>query len=109
MINVKGKVVIITGASSGIGASTAKILAENGAKVVLAARRSERLEKLIQHIEKKGGIAVFKVTNVTIRNEMEELAKYAIEQFGKIDVLINNAGLMPLSPLHEKKFQNGNK
>jgi NADP-dependent 3-hydroxy acid dehydrogenase YdfG len=103
MLNVEGKVVIISGASSGIGESTAKVLAKNGAKVVLAARREERLKELTANIEKEDGVAIYKVTNVASHEEMEELASFAIDTYGQIDVLINNAGLMPISFLHEKK------
>lgn len=104
MFNVEGKVVILTGASSGIGESTAKELANQGARVVLAARREERLKALDASIEKQGGISIYKVTNVAVQEEMEDLARFAIEKFGQIDVLINNAGLMPLSFLSEKKI-----
>ena len=103
-MNIKGKVVILTGASSGIGESTAKELANQGAKVVLAARREERLKAIVESIEKQGGIAVYQVTNVTDQKEMEDLARFAIDTFGQIDVLINNAGIMPLSFLSEKKI-----
>ena len=103
MLHVEGKVVILTGASSGIGEATAKELANKGAKVILAARREERLKELQSTIEKQGGAAVYKVTNVASQEEMEELARFAIETYGQIDVLINNAGLMPLSFLSEKK------
>jgi NADP-dependent 3-hydroxy acid dehydrogenase YdfG len=104
MFNVEGKVVILTGASGGIGESTAKELANQGARVVLAARREERLKALDASIEKQGGISGYKVTNVAVQEEMEDLARFAIEKFGQIDVLINNAGLMPLSFLSEKKI-----
>ncbi|WP_141430437.1 SDR family oxidoreductase [Bacillus sp. 03113] len=104
MLNVDGKVVVLTGASSGIGEATAKVLANNGAKVVLAARREERLRDLKSNIDKQGGTAVFKVTDVTSHEEVDELASFANDTFGQIDVLINNAGIMPLSFLHEKKI-----
>ncbi|KXH81802.1 SDR family oxidoreductase [Sporosarcina sp. HYO08] len=104
MFNVKGKVVILTGASSGIGEATAKELANQGAMVVLAARREERLKALDASIKKQGGISVYKVTNVADQKQMEDLARFAIEEFGQIDVLINNAGVMPLSFLSEKKI-----
>ncbi|NGM82030.1 SDR family oxidoreductase [Paenibacillus sp. 7124] len=103
MLNVVGKVVILTGASSGIGEATAKVLANSGAKVVLAARREDRLRELKSVIVQEGGIAEYKVTDVASHAEVEELARYTIETFGRIDVLINNAGIMPLSFLHEKK------
>lgn len=105
MPNIQDKVVIITGASSGIGEATAKELASQGAKLVLAARREERLAKLQEEIQSTGGQAIYKVTDVTSHDQMEELAEYALKEFGKIDVMINNAGLMPLSPVHEKKIK----
>lgn len=103
MLNVEGKVVILTGASSGIGEATAKVLAKSGAKVMLAARREERLQELKSTIEEEGGIAAYQVTDVTSQEEVEELARFTLDTFGRIDVLINNAGVMPLSYLHEKK------
>ena len=95
MSNIQDKVVIITGASSGIGEATAKELASKGAKLVLAARREDRLKKLQEEIQTNGGQAIYKVTDVTSREQMEELAAYALKEFGKIDVLVNNAGIMP--------------
>ncbi|MFY0760895.1 SDR family oxidoreductase [Metabacillus dongyingensis] len=105
MSTIQDKVVIITGASSGIGEAAAKELASKGAKLVLAARREDRLHKLQEEIERNGGKAIYKVTDVTSHDQMEELAEYALKEFGKIDVMVNNAGLMPLSPLHEKKIK----
>jgi NADP-dependent 3-hydroxy acid dehydrogenase YdfG len=96
-MKLKNKVAIITGASSGIGEATAKALAAEGAKVVLAARRVERLEKLKGEIEASGGEALVVKTDVVVRKEVEKLAEKTIKRFGKIDILINNAGLMPLS------------
>lgn len=90
MINAEGKVVILTGASKGIGEAAAKVLANSGARVVLAARREERLRNLKLALEKQGGTAEYKVTDVTLREEMEEmeeLARFAIDNFGQIDVL----------------------
>src|SRR4051794_27778495 len=101
--NIKDKVVIITGASSGIGEATAKELASKGAKVVLAARREDRLKQLQAEIQTSGGQAIYKVTDVSSRQQMEELATYALKEFGHIDVLVNNAGIMPLSPLRKKQ------
>jgi NADP-dependent 3-hydroxy acid dehydrogenase YdfG len=103
MLNVEGKVVILTGASSGIGEATAKLLASYGAKVVLAARREEHLRNLKLHIEQQGDIAEYKVTDVTSQEDVEELANFALDTFGQIDVMINNAGIMPISYLREKK------
>ncbi len=103
MSNVEQKVVILTGASSGIGEETAKELARNGAKVVLAARREERLQELQKAIENEGGEAKYKVTDVTSREEMKELAQFTLDEYGKIDVIVNNAGLMPNSFLYKLK------
>lgn len=108
MSDIQGKVVIITGASSGIGEATAKELASKGAKLVLAARREDRLKKLQEEIQKNGGQAIYKVTDVTSYEQMEELAGYALKEFGKIDVLINNAGVMPHSFLYKKKIDDWN-
>ncbi|WP_312098253.1 SDR family oxidoreductase [Niallia sp.] len=105
MSNIQDKVVIITGASSGIGEATAKELASKGAKLVLAARREERLAKLQDEIKANGGQAIFKVTDVTSREQMDELAALALKEFGKIDVLINNAGIMPQAFLTENKVE----
>ncbi|MGE1103966.1 SDR family oxidoreductase [Peribacillus simplex] len=105
MSNIKDKVVIITGASSGIGEATAKELTSKGAKLVLAARREDRLEKLQKEIQNNGGQAIYKVTDVSSHEQMEELAFYALEEYGKIDVIVNNAGVMPLSPVYQKKIK----
>ncbi|TJZ38501.1 SDR family NAD(P)-dependent oxidoreductase, partial [Priestia megaterium] len=94
MSNTKGKVVIITGASSGIGEATAKELSSKGAKLVLAARREDRLKTLQEDIKENGGEAIYKVVDVTSHDQMQELAQYALSEFGRIDVLVNNAGLM---------------
>ncbi len=103
MSNIQGKVVIITGASSGIGEAAAKELASKGAKLVLAARREDRLKKLQDEIEQSGGEAVYKETDVRSHQQMEDLAAYALNEFGKIDVLVNNAGIMPQAFLALKK------
>ncbi|MGN7397706.1 SDR family oxidoreductase [Peribacillus frigoritolerans] len=108
MSNIQDKVVIITGASSGIGEATARELASKGAKLVLAARRQERLKKLQEEIHQNGGQVIFKVTDVASHEQMEELAEFALKEFGKIDVIINNAGVMPLSPVHQKKINEWN-
>lgn len=99
MQNLNGKVVLITGASSGIGEATARTLAEAGATVVLGARRTERLEKLVQEIEAAGGKALAKALDVTDQAEVAAFAEEARVRFGRIDVIVNNAGVMPLSPM----------
>ena len=98
---IKNKVVIITGASSWIGKATALLLAESGAKVVLAARNQEKLEKAVNEIKERNGEAVYKVTDVSKREEVKSLIDFTISKYGKIDVIFNNAGLMPNSPLSE--------
>jgi len=103
MSQISGKSIIITGASSGIGEATAKLLAEHGAKLMLAARRDDRLEKLVAEIESAGGTATYQTVDVTQRNQVEALAKSTLEQYGNIDVLINNAGIMPVSRLEQLK------
>ncbi|WP_282019541.1 SDR family oxidoreductase [Planomicrobium okeanokoites] len=98
------KTAIITGASSGIGQAAAKELANKGFSVMLAARREERLVELKKEIEDAGGQAAYKVTDVTSAEEMKALAEATIEQFGQIDVMLNNAGLMPLSFMNKLKI-----
>ncbi|OQX78317.1 MAG: oxidoreductase [Bacteroidetes bacterium 4484_276] len=96
-MKLKNKTAIITGASSGIGEATAKALSMEGAKIILAARRLDRLEAIKSEIEKSGGTAIAVRTDVVNRDEVENLANVALKEFGRIDILINNAGLMPLS------------
>lgn len=96
---VQNKVVIITGASSGIGAATARLLAQNGAKVVLAARRESQLQQLQQQITQSGGEAVYQVTDVRQPEEMHALVELALKHFQGVDVIFNNAGIMPNSPI----------
>ncbi|CAM4470074.1 NADP-dependent 3-hydroxy acid dehydrogenase YdfG [Paenibacillus endophyticus] len=101
MEHVQPKVVIITGASSGIGEATAKLLAQQGAKVVLAARREERLKTIVNEIKQDGGEAVCIQADVVSSEDMQKLAQFALDQYGRIDVLVNNAGVMPVSRLNE--------
>jgi NADP-dependent 3-hydroxy acid dehydrogenase YdfG len=109
MSNIKGKVIAITGASSGIGEAAARLLAERGAKVVLGARRTERLEKLAAEINAKGGAACFKALDVTSRESTEAFVDFAKAEFGRVDVLVNNAGVMPLSPVAALKVDEWDK
>jgi NADP-dependent 3-hydroxy acid dehydrogenase YdfG len=102
---IQNKVVIITGASSGLGEATAKRLAASGAKMMLAARREDRLKELVAGITKSGGTATYRVTDVVNRAQVQTLAKETLTTYGRIDVLINNAGLMPLSPLDQVKVE----
>jgi NADP-dependent 3-hydroxy acid dehydrogenase YdfG len=95
--NIEGKVIIITGASSGIGEATATLLAERRAKVILAARRPERLKALADKIISSGGEATYLTTDIKKRDELAALVELAIEKYGKLDVMINNAGIGPIS------------
>src|SRR6476660_4861098 len=98
MSGTEGKVVVITGASSGIGEATALLLAERGAKVVLGARGSDRLEALAARIRAAGGEAACAPTDVKRRDDVSDLIKLACNRYAKVDVLVNNAGVMPISP-----------
>jgi NADP-dependent 3-hydroxy acid dehydrogenase YdfG len=103
MSEISNKVVIITGASSGLGEATARMLADKGAKLMLAARREDRLKNLTESIKSKGGEASYQVVDVTDRSAMQSLADQTREIYGRIDVLIANAGLMQLAPLDKLK------
>lgn len=105
MLNVENKVIAITGASSGIGKATAKLLAQNGAKVVLGARRTGKLEKLVKEIHASGGKAEFKAVDVTDREDVKAFIHFAKDKFSRVDVIYNNAGVMPLSPLNALKVE----
>ncbi|KIF78831.1 oxidoreductase [Streptomyces sp. 150FB] len=102
---MQNKVVAITGASSGIGEATALLLAERGAKVVLGARRAERLDALVARIKEAGGEAVSVRTDVTSRADLSDLVELARERFGRLDVLFSNAGVMPVSPLDDLRVE----
>lgn len=101
MQGIEGKIVLITGASSGIGEATARLLAEAGAKVMLSARREARLQALKKEIEGAGGTAEYHITDVTNRADVQKLADATVKKFGRIDVLFANAGLMPLSMMEK--------
>ena len=103
--NIAGKVVVITGASSGLGEATARLLSAEGAIVVLGARRIERLKSLADELIAKGGKALAVATDVTDRAQVKRLVDTAVQKFGRIDVMINNAGLMPNSPLERLKIE----
>ncbi|MEE4152632.1 MAG: SDR family NAD(P)-dependent oxidoreductase [Erythrobacter sp.] len=93
MTNLGGKVALVTGASSGIGEATARLLAERGASVVLAARREEALAALAEEIARSGGKASFIRTDVSDAGEVEAMVAYAVEQHGRLDIAVNNAGI----------------
>ena len=103
--NIQGKVVVITGASSGVGESTARLLAGNGAKVVLGARRKDRIDAVVKDITAKGGSALGFKSDVTKRGDVEALVKGAIDKHGRIDVIVNNSGIMPIAPMAAIKVE----
>ena len=103
MDNIAGKIIVITGASSGLGEASARLLSAEGAIVVLGARRLERIQALADELVTKGGRAMARATDVTQRTQVSALIDAAVQTFGRIDVLINNAGLMPQSPLDRLK------
>lgn len=101
---IKNKVVVITGASSGLGEATARHLAAKGASVVLGARRADRIQALAEELTAAGHKAKAVATDVTDRDQVKDLVQAAIDTFGRIDVMLNNAGLMPLAPLERLKI-----
>ncbi len=109
MVDIEGKVIAITGASSGIGAAAALRLAREGAKVVLGARRTDRLESLAAEIKAAGGQVRFRRLDVADLADVQGFVEFAKAEFGGLDVVINNAGLMPLSPLDALKVDEWNR
>ena len=107
--NIEGKVVVITGASSGLGEAAARHLAEQGATVVLGARRADRIDELAAQINAAGGKALALQTDVTDPAQVQALVDAAVAQFGRIDVMLNNAGLMPHSPLDRREIDDWNR
>lgn len=107
MKHVEGKVIIITGASSGIGEATARILVENGAKVVLSARREDRLQKIVSELGEEN--AAYLKSDVTSFDNMQSLVSLAIEKFGKLDVVFANAGCMPAGNMSQLKIDDWNR
>ncbi|WP_326498482.1 SDR family oxidoreductase [Mycobacterium sp. Aquia_216] len=101
MSGIEGKVVAITGASSGIGAATARLLAERGARVVLGARRVERLEDVAGQIHEAGGRAVTCRADVARRSDVQRLVGTAVDQFDRLDVLVSNAGMSKIGPISD--------
>ena len=97
MSHIKDKVVLITGASSGIGEATARVLSRKGAAVVLGARRTGRLKTLAEALRNDGGRAEYRALDVTTLEDVQAFVKFGLETCGRIDVIVNNAGVMPLS------------
>ncbi len=109
MNNIQEKVVLITGASSGIGEGCARLLAEKGARVVLGARRVERLEQLVEDIRAAGGQAIARRLDVTDAADVQAFVDAAMAEYGRVDVLLNNAGVMPLSMIEALKLDEWNR
>ena len=107
--NIEGKVVVITGASSGLGEATARLLSTRGASVVLGARRVNRIKSLADELTASGGKALAITTDVTHYDQVKRLVDAAVQTYGRIDVMINNAGLMPSSPLERLKIDDWNR
>jgi NADP-dependent 3-hydroxy acid dehydrogenase YdfG len=101
--NIAGKIVVITGASSGLGEAAARHLSAQGASVVLGARRADRIQSLAGELTRSGGKALAITTDVTKVDQVKRLVDSAVQTYGRIDVIINNAGLMPQSPLERLK------
>lgn len=106
---IEGKVIVITGASSGLGEAAARLLSAKGASVVLGARRVERIEALAQELDRNGGKAVALRTDVTDSGQVKQLVDAAVRSYGRIDVMINNAGVMPLSLLERLRLDDWNR
>ena len=100
---IENKVILITGASSGIGEASARLLAQHGGKVVLGARRGERLKAIVGDIRAAGGSAEYTEVEVTDAKSVDAFVAFAQERYGRIDVMFNNAGIMPLSFMRERK------
>ena len=108
MSGIQGKVIAITGASSGIGEAAARELARRGAHVVLGARRTDRLERLVAEITAAGGSARCRALDVTRLEDVQAFVAFAQAEYGRLDVIVNNAGVMPLSPLAALKIDEWN-
>ena len=106
--NIEGKVVVITGASSGLGEATARLLSAQGATIVLGARRVDRIQAVADELTNSGGKALAVATDVTDPDQVKALVDAAVQTYGRIDVMINNAGLMPHSPLERRKIDDWN-
>src|SRR5699024_10310138 len=108
MNNIKDKVILLTGASSGISKATSTSLAKQRTKLVIAGRNNEKLKENSKELSQDSNEVKYKQTDVTNVKEVNELAQFAIDNYGRLDVLINNAGVMPLSLMHNKKIDEWN-
>jgi len=109
MTTLANKIILVTGASSGIGEATARLLAGQGATLVLGARRTEKLQLIADELQAKGAKVVFKALDVTQKDSVNAFVDYAQQTFGRVDVLINNAGVMPLSQMSALKVDEWDK
>src|SRR3989475_10017125 len=107
--NIEGKVVVITGASSGLGEATGRLLSAQGASVVLGARRVDRLQSLANELTGRGGKALAVATDVMRCEQVERLVDAAVQTYGRVDVMINNAGIMPRAPLERLTIEDWNR
>jgi NADP-dependent 3-hydroxy acid dehydrogenase YdfG len=107
--STESKVILITGASSGIGEGAARLLAAQGHRLVIGARRTDRLVELTESLQSAGGIVRYRELDVTSSEDVAAFARFALDTFGRIDVLVNNAGVMPLSPLNALKVTEWNR
>jgi NADP-dependent 3-hydroxy acid dehydrogenase YdfG len=107
--STESKVILITGASSGIGEGAARLLAAQGHRLVIGARRTDRLVELTESLQSAGGIVRYRELDVTSSEDVAAFARFALDTFGRIDVLVNNAGVMPLSPLNALKITEWNR
>src|SRR4030095_2010940 len=106
--SIEGKVVVITGASSGLGEAAARLLSAQGAIVVLGARRADRIQSIANELSANGGRALAITTDVTNPDQVKKLVDTAVQTYRRIDVMLNNAGLMPHSPLERLKIDDWN-
>ncbi len=105
MTSISEKVILITGASSGIGAALARELGSAGARLMIGARRTDRLAVLKQEVEAAGGTIAMRALDVTRRQDMEDFVRAALDAYGRVDVIVNNAGVMPLSLMNALKVE----
>ncbi|WP_409199513.1 SDR family NAD(P)-dependent oxidoreductase [Methanobrevibacter sp. DSM 116169] len=109
MDKLKGKVAIVTGATSGMGRETAKLFAKEGAKVVITGRNEKRAKEVVDDIEKNGGEAIYLIVDMTDLNEVGKIIDKTVDAYGTVDILFNNAGMLSLNPLLEVSLEEWNK
>lgn len=107
MGKLEGKVAIVTGATSGMGRESAKLFAQEGAKVVVTGRNEERAKAVVDDIKEAGGEAIYVIVDMANLDEVQKIYDATMEEYGTIDVLFNNAGMLSMSPLMELTLKNG--